>query len=143
VDLGTHSDFQDILHQRIRETPGVRLGDRDSQERSRRESVVYDNNTFTWSGSSGVGGCTGQARVARLGHAPERATDHDNNNTFTWSGPSGVIGRIGQRRLAPAAEWCMPITHCRCDGCHAVPLNAAESGVVRKPPRRKKITTQV
>jgi hypothetical protein len=33
-----------------------------------------NNNTFTWSGPSGVGGCTGQARVARLGHAPERAT---------------------------------------------------------------------
>jgi hypothetical protein len=32
----------------------------------------------------------------------------------------------------------MPRYPYRCDGCHAVPLNAAESGVVRKPPRRKK-----
>jgi hypothetical protein len=33
--------------------------------------AVFDNNsTFTWSGPSGVGGCTRQARIARMGHAP-------------------------------------------------------------------------
>jgi hypothetical protein len=33
-----------------------------------------NNTTFTWSGPSGVGGCPGQAHVARLGHAPEQDT---------------------------------------------------------------------
>jgi hypothetical protein len=49
----------------------------------------------------------------------------NNNNTFTWYGPSGVLGCIGQRRVAPAGRECKPST--RSDGCHAVPLNAAES----------------
>jgi hypothetical protein len=52
-----------------------------------------------------------------------------NNNTFTWSGPSGVLDCAGQRRVAPAAGWCKSFPGG--DGCHAVPLNAADSGVVR------------
>jgi hypothetical protein len=33
-----------------------------------------NNNTFTWSGPRGLVGCTGQARVARLGQAPFEPT---------------------------------------------------------------------
>jgi hypothetical protein len=50
----------------------------------------------------------------------------DNNNTFTWSGPSGVLGCIGQRPLGRVAG-----SHRQGDGCRALPLNAAESGVTR------------
>jgi hypothetical protein len=50
----------------------------------------------------------------------------NSNNTFTWSGPSGVLGCTGQRPGGPAARGCMRSTHSS-DGCHAVPLNAAES----------------
>jgi hypothetical protein len=36
----------------------------------------HNNNTCTWSGPRWVGGCTGQARIARLRQAPKEATHH-------------------------------------------------------------------
>jgi hypothetical protein len=101
-------------------TPGVGSGVIDRfrlmslQSRARIRSwdpltsdLLYNNNTFTWSGPSGVGGYAVKARVARLGQAPEQAT------------------------------------HERCDGCYAVPLNSAEFAGGKKPPRRKRLGTQV
>jgi hypothetical protein len=76
------------------------------------------------------------ARVVSL--CSEGATLNNNNNTFTWSGPSGVLGFTGQRRIAPAAGWCMPRR--RLSRCAIEPAELPGGG---KPPRRKKITTQV
>jgi hypothetical protein len=50
-----------------------------------------------------------------------------NNNTFTWSGPSGVFGCIGQRPGWPLVALSACQTPLGSEGCHAVPLNAAES----------------
>jgi hypothetical protein len=59
----------------------------------------------------------------------------DNNNRFTWSGPSGGCGCTGQAPFGPHTL--------SGDGCHAVPLNLLNRRTTRRPPRRKKITTQV
>jgi hypothetical protein len=61
----------------------------------------------------------------------ESGKTNTNTNTFTWSGPSGVLGCTGQRRVAPlyGGGWgCSQVPETG-DGCLAVPLNAAESGV--------------
>jgi hypothetical protein len=63
---------------------------------------------------------------------------NNNNNTFTWCGPSGVLGCTGQRPVGPAAGGCK--SRRRLSRCAIQP---AESGMVRKPPQREKITTQV
>jgi hypothetical protein len=62
---------------------------------------------------------------------------NNNDNRFTWSGPSGVFGFTGQRRLAPAVGGPHEAKPFRCA------IEPAESSAIRKPPRRKKITTQV
>jgi hypothetical protein len=61
---------------------------------------------------------------------------NNNNNTFTWCGPSGVLDCTGQRPVGPAAGGCK--SRRRLSRCAIQP---ADSGVERKPPRRKKITT--
>jgi hypothetical protein len=58
--------------------------------------------------------------------------------TFTWSGPSGVLDCTGQRPVGPAAGWCKSMR--RLSRCAIEP---AEFAGGKKPPRRKKISTQV
>jgi hypothetical protein len=61
----------------------------------------------------------------------------EDNNTFTWPGPRGVVGCIEQARVARLGQ--RPLSQ----PIHPVPLNQMNRRTTRKPPRRKKITTQV
>jgi hypothetical protein len=53
---------------------------------------------------------------------------NQNNNAFTWSGPSGVVIAPDNGAEGRLTGGCSRLPR-TCDGCVAVPLNAAESPV--------------